>query len=189
MAWTASRRVYSDRALVGRGVDDTAHACPRRPRHVRCDTARRAGQARCFRVLDSGRHNSLPQTFRKPSQSASRSRGQTCAVSESVLQRHHDHANWRWRSDTHLIGVGGGTISGVKNWNDPVSHTHFKVEWQEQTLVIETGSYTGSAPETGEWAERRELWSLDSPDRLRVAITTRSSVDVSSSAILLYRRR
>ena len=35
MAWTASRRVYWDRVLVGRGVDDTAHVCFRRPRHVR----------------------------------------------------------------------------------------------------------------------------------------------------------
>jgi hypothetical protein len=93
------------------------------------------------------------------------------------------------RSDTYLIGVGGGTLSGVRHWNDPVSRAHFNVEWQEQTLLIESGSYTRSAPETGEWAERREAWSLDSEGRLRVAIATRSSADVSTAAMLLYRRQ
>ena len=90
------------------------------------------------------------------------------------------------QSETYLIGVVSGFMTGTAVARP---NTHRRVVWEEQTLVIENGSFTGRTPETGEWTERREVFSLDSPDRLRMAITTRGSGDVSSSAILLYRRR
>jgi hypothetical protein len=89
------------------------------------------------------------------------------------------------RSNMYLIGVEGGTVSG--NVNDP--RTHYRVVWEDQTLVIESGSYTGPTPETENWAELREVWSLDSGARLRLAMTTRSSVAAPRTVIMLYRRQ
>ena len=90
------------------------------------------------------------------------------------------------QSETYLIDAVIGYMTGTAVARP---NTHRRVVWEGQALVIENGSFTGRTPETGEWAERREVFSLDSDGRLRVDITTRSSVDVSSSAILLYRRQ
>jgi hypothetical protein len=93
------------------------------------------------------------------------------------------------RSETHLIGVQGGTVSGVRADNRPTGPTtHHAVKWDGNALVFESGSYTGPQPETGTWAERREIWSLEADGRLRVAITMRSSDDGSRAVTLLYRR-
>ena len=93
------------------------------------------------------------------------------------------------RSETYWIGVQGGTVHGW--WEDksrtPPS-THQSVKWEGRSLVIETGSYTGSTPESGAWTERREVWSLDPDGRLRIALTTRSSTDPPGSNTLVYRR-
>ena len=92
------------------------------------------------------------------------------------------------RSETYQIGVVGGTVSGrADGANDP--RTHHRVAWEEQALVIESGSYTGPTPESGDWAERREVWSLDSDVRLRLTITIRSSVDAPRTVMLVYRRQ
>jgi hypothetical protein len=93
------------------------------------------------------------------------------------------------RSDTYQIGVVGGTVSGRADGNIKGSRTHHRVAWEEQALVIESGSHTGPVPESGDWAERREVWSLDSGMRLRLAITTRSSVDAPRTVMLVYRRQ
>ena len=91
-------------------------------------------------------------------------------------------------SETYAIGIAGGTISGVGPgvWG---ASTHHQVVWEEQSLVIDSGSFTGPLPETGDWAERREVWSLDSSMRLHLAITTSSSVDAPTSVELTYRRQ
>lgn len=50
------------------------------------------------------------------------------------------------QSETYLIGVGGGTTAGtVRGFPDRTNgpQTHFAVQWDEQALVIERGSYTG----------------------------------------------
>ena len=92
------------------------------------------------------------------------------------------------RSETHLIGVQGGTVPGVRADNRPTGlTTHHAVKWDGNALVFESGSYTGP-PETGTWAERRESWSLEADGRLRVAITMRSSDDGSRAVTLRYRR-
>ncbi len=93
------------------------------------------------------------------------------------------------RSETHLIGVQGGTVSGVRADGSPTSPmTHHAVKWDGNALVFESGSYTGQRPETGTWAERREIWSLEADGRLRVAITSRSSADGPRAVTLHYRR-
>jgi hypothetical protein len=93
------------------------------------------------------------------------------------------------RSENHLIGVQGGTVSGLRADGIPAGPTnHHAVEWEGNTLVFESGSYTGQRPETGTWAERREIWSLDADGRLRVAIITSSSNDGSKDMTLMYRR-
>ena len=90
-------------------------------------------------------------------------------------------------SETHQIGVEGGSVGGAVGGAYP--SRHHRVMWEKQTLVIETGNYTGPAPESGQWTERREAWSLDPEGRLRLAITSRSSDSASSTVTLVYRRR
>jgi hypothetical protein len=93
------------------------------------------------------------------------------------------------QSETHQIGVQGGTVSGLRADGSPSGPTaHHAVKWDANALVFESGSYTGQRPETGVWTERREIWSLDADGRLRVAITSRSSGDGSRAITLLYRR-
>ncbi len=93
------------------------------------------------------------------------------------------------RSENHLIGVQGGTVPGLRADGSPNGPTdHHAVKWDGNALVFESGSYTGQRPETGTWAERREIWSLDADGRLRVAIITRSSDDGSKNITLMYRR-
>jgi hypothetical protein len=93
------------------------------------------------------------------------------------------------RSETHPIGVQGGTVSGLRADGSPSGPTaHHAVKWDGNALVFESGSYTGQRPETGVWSEHREIWSLDADGRLRVAITTRSSGDGSRAITLQYRR-
>lgn len=94
------------------------------------------------------------------------------------------------RSETFLIGVVGGIVPGLREDGSPNgAHVHTAVGWEDNALAIERGSYTGPTPETGAWVERREVWSLEAHGRLRVAITTRSSVDGSKTVILVYRRQ
>src|SRR3954447_22981494 len=79
-------------------------------------------------------------------------------------------------SENHVIGVQGGTVSGLGadgSANGPTGRN--AVRWDGNSLVFESGNYTGQSPETGVWNERREVWSLDADGRLRVVITTRSS--------------
>jgi len=94
----------------------------------------------------------------------------------------------RTRSETDLIGVLGGVVPGIRADGRPNGPTaHRAVKWEGNSLVFETGSYTGQRPETGVWAERREVWSLDPDGRLRVVITSRSSSD-PREITLVYRR-
>jgi hypothetical protein len=93
------------------------------------------------------------------------------------------------RSETFQIGGVGGSVSSRADGGFIGQRTHHRVAWEEQALVIESGSYTGPVPESGDWAERREVWSLDSGVRLRMAITVRGSVDTPETVMLVYRRK
>ena len=91
--------------------------------------------------------------------------------------------------EAYVIGTLSGTVAGQVGGDLNRLRTHRRVAWEEQTLVIDSGSYTGAAPETGDWTERRERWALDSGGRLRVTVTTRSSGSVPITIDLIYRRQ
>lgn len=93
------------------------------------------------------------------------------------------------RTDSYDIGAIGGSISGIVGGPLSPLRSHRRVAWEEQVLVIESGSYTGGARETGDWTERREAWSVDSDGRLRVRISTRGSGVAPSDETLIYRRQ
>ncbi len=87
-------------------------------------------------------------------------------------------------SETFRIGTIGGTVPGSNR--GPTSHR--RVVWANTTLVIETGTFTGSAPERGEWTQRREVWAADSEGHLQVSITQSSSTEAPHTATFVYRR-
>lgn len=93
------------------------------------------------------------------------------------------------QSENYLIGVEGGTVSGLPTDGIPkTSTTYHAVKWDGNALVFESGSYTAQRAETGMWAERREVWSLDTDARLRVVITSRSSGEAPIETTAVYRR-
>ena len=80
-------------------------------------------------------------------------------------------------------------MSGLRSDGSPSGPTaHHAVRWDGNALVFESGSYTGQRPETGVWSERREAWSLDPDDRLRVVVTNRSSGNAPTETTVVYRR-
>jgi hypothetical protein len=91
----------------------------------------------------------------------------------------------RVASETFQIGAVGGGVPG--SGAGGVS-TYHRVGWEDLALVIETATYTGLARETGNWSERREIWSLDSSGVLHVEITTRSRNTPKKIEARLYRR-
>jgi hypothetical protein len=105
---------------------------------------------------------------------------------EMVIDREFESAR---DSETYLIGVVGGSVPGL-NVHGVVAgpRRDWQVTWDGNTLVFESGSYTGESPGTGVWSERRETWSLDADGRLRVTISTRGSSDPSRTVTLMYRR-
>lgn len=90
------------------------------------------------------------------------------------------------RSETSMIGIVGGTMSGSSN---STPHLHHRVVWEGESLVFETGSYTGGNLGTGVWAQRRETWALDSRGGLHVEIATRSSTEAEKAISLVYQRQ
>ena len=94
------------------------------------------------------------------------------------------------RSETHHIGVTGGSVPGPAadgNRNGPTDH--HDVRWDGNVLVFTSGSHTGPRPMTGEWSERREAWALDADGSLRVTIATSGSSAASKTITLVYRRQ
>jgi hypothetical protein len=91
------------------------------------------------------------------------------------------------RSEAYLIGVSSATFTLSGRAGLPRSH--HGVRWEDKTLVIESGTYTGATPQTGEWTERREQWSISLTDRLQLSIINSSSRNGSSTVTLTYRRQ
>jgi hypothetical protein len=93
------------------------------------------------------------------------------------------------RSETQPIGIIGGVVSGIPKDAGPRAPSgHHAVKWDLTDLVFESGSYTGTTPGTGEWSERREVWSLQPDGRLQVTITTSDSTEKATTVTLSYRR-
>src|SRR5262249_23049284 len=93
-------------------------------------------------------------------------------------------------SETFPIGAIVGSVTGGVIGTTPavVARTHSRVDWKERTLVIERGSYTGPAPETGDWTERREMLSLTPNGELHLEMTFRSSTADRRAIVATYRR-
>lgn len=93
------------------------------------------------------------------------------------------------QTDTHVIGVIGGAVPGSPPNGGPTEpQTHYATMWEGDSLVIETGSHTGSRPGTGVWTAHREVWAFDPDGRLRVVIAGRGSDQPTTEVTLLYRR-
>lgn len=92
------------------------------------------------------------------------------------------------RSETHRIGVVGGSVSDLPGGINEARTWH-RVVWDDQTLVFEHETATGSTRASGDWTSRREDWSFDSGGRLQVVIATRISVDAPRTAVAVYRRQ
>ncbi len=97
------------------------------------------------------------------------------------------------RTETYQIGVEGGIVGGVLPANRGTapavnaSRTRFSVRWEDNRLVIDTGSYSGRTREAGPYTEHVEVWQLDVVDRLIVSITDRGSGIASTTKTLTYR--
>jgi hypothetical protein len=106
--------------------------------------------------------------------------------SDITIDRHFESGT---RSETHPIGVVGGSVSGPAGSAErTVRKSLHGVNWDGTSLVFESGSYTGESPDTDTWAERREVWSLDPDGRLRIVVTTRHPAERPNAVTLLYRR-
>jgi len=90
-------------------------------------------------------------------------------------------------TEVHHIGTMGGIVGGIPA--DVVRTVRTRVDWEEQALAFEREAYTGSAPETGDWTSKREVWSFDSDGRLRLVISTRGSAEAPRTTVLVYRRQ
>jgi hypothetical protein len=98
------------------------------------------------------------------------------------------------RTETYNIGVEGGAVGGVAPTNRGpapdvnVSHTRFSVRWEDNRLVIDTGSYSGPNREAGPYSEHSEIWQLDAAGMLILSITDRGSGIASTTKTLTYRK-
>lgn len=124
-------------------------------------------------------------------------RGQPMApfFSTIEIERQFDAAT---NTETHLIGVGGGTVGGLLSARGgartipPPVQSHYAVTWDladSRTLVIENGTYTGDTPGSGDWTERRETWTLQPNGELAITIATSGSTHPARTASATYRRR
>jgi hypothetical protein len=95
-------------------------------------------------------------------------------------------------SETFAIGLVGGVVSGVARGapgnGSAGTKGHYSVRWEGDSLVFESGTSTEQASGRSVWAERREVWSLQTDGRLRVVATHRSALESAGEVIALYRR-
>jgi hypothetical protein len=99
------------------------------------------------------------------------------------------------RSETYQIGVEGGVVGGVDRTGrgsgprGESPQTRFAVRWDGNSLVIETGNYSGATRESGPYTEHTEVWRFDAHGRLVITVTDRRSGTESTTGVLTYRRR
>jgi hypothetical protein len=92
-------------------------------------------------------------------------------------------------SETYQIGLVGGIVAGLESTAPgQVNATRFSTKWDGDSLVIETGSYSGLAPAVGPYTEHSEVWSLAPPDKLVIVVTDRTADSERTTARLAYRR-
>ena len=89
-------------------------------------------------------------------------------------------------SESHLLGLAGGTVSGVPNGIQRA--THEEAVWRDSSLVFEQGTYAGTARGMGDWTERRETWTLEPNGELKVTIATNGSAETPRTVTATYRK-
>jgi hypothetical protein len=98
-------------------------------------------------------------------------------------------------TETHWIGVIGGTVGGIVNLAGgtgpipPRVNSHYAVTWEGPMLVFELGTSTADTPGTGDWTGRRETWALQPNGELAIDVATSSSADRARTVSATYRRR
>jgi hypothetical protein len=94
------------------------------------------------------------------------------------------------RSETYQIDTVGERVPDVRDDASRARQgTGHSIRWDGNALVIQNGSYTTSTAPSGVRVEQREVWSLGPDGRLKVTITTRSSVDAPRTDTVTYRRQ
>jgi hypothetical protein len=95
-------------------------------------------------------------------------------------------------TETYQIGIEGGMVSGLSPANRGIvpefSQTRFSVRWDDNRLVMDTGSYSGPTREAGPYTEHTEVWQLDPAGRLIISTTDRGSGIASTTKTLTYRK-
>jgi hypothetical protein len=96
------------------------------------------------------------------------------------------------RSDTHALGVVGGTVGAVGPGSAaPTSKTDIAAVWQEGVLSLTSSKSVRDADDRS-WtvsASHEERWSLDSSGRLIVIVTDRESPNAATTARFVYERK
>lgn len=94
------------------------------------------------------------------------------------------------RSETYQIDAVGERAPDIRDDASRArQRTDHSIRWDGNSLVIQNGSYSTSTAPSGVRVEQREVWSLGPDDRLKVTITTRSSVDAPRTDTVTYRRQ
>lgn len=91
--------------------------------------------------------------------------------------------------ESRLIGVVTGNTPGLSKEGLAVGNsTREETVWRRSSLVLTNSSYGPDGPRTGDWAERREEWSLEPDGRLRVEISAESWKSARRVHVYFYRR-
>ena len=88
------------------------------------------------------------------------------------------------RLESYTIGIVGGTSSGVSQSSRAISETRYAVRWEGMNIVIETSSDSG---ENGVHAEHIEVWSMGTPNTLRITATDRGTGIAANTITATYR--
>ena len=99
-----------------------------------------------------------------------------------VERQFADHA----ATATYQIGVQGGMVGGIVGGGG--AETRHSVLWEDNRLVIETGSYSGTARRDGPYSEHTEEWQLDAAGRLVLSVRERRSGAQEVSNTLTYQK-
>jgi hypothetical protein len=104
--------------------------------------------------------------------------------SHLVVERHYAMGV---QSQTFMIGVEGGTVSGVPSATQV--ETRESARWADSGLVIVTSRWSWPAGELRQDSEHKEVWQLDGQGILVVTLTDQEAGEESRTTMLTYRRR
>jgi hypothetical protein len=94
-------------------------------------------------------------------------------------------------TETRVIGAIGGVVEGpvVRDGRSiPGPETRFEDGWRDGSLVFSTSGHDRDGPQTGDWFERSESWSLEPDGRLRVETVSEGRDQPKKTTVLVYRR-